>query len=50
MDAPIQSHNQKSAAVWNSGGSGYDTISHGIADSIEHCVLRLGPRPEVMPH
>ena len=44
MDATIQSHNQKPAAVWSSGGSAYDAISRGIADSIEHCVLRLGPR------
>jgi 2-polyprenyl-3-methyl-5-hydroxy-6-metoxy-1,4-benzoquinol methylase len=44
MDAPIQSHNQKPAAVWSSGGSAYDAISRGIADSIEHCVLRLGPK------
>lgn len=44
MDAPIQSHNQKPATVWSSGGSAYDTISRGIADSIEHCVLRLGPK------
>jgi ubiquinone/menaquinone biosynthesis C-methylase UbiE len=28
-----------------SGGANYDAISKGIADSIEHCVLRLNPRP-----
>ena len=44
MTAPIQSHNEKSAAVWSSGGSAYDRISRGIADSIEHCVLRLAPK------
>jgi SAM-dependent methyltransferase len=44
MVEPIQSHNQKPAAVWSSGGSDYDKISRGIADSIEHCVLRLGPK------
>ena len=27
MNAPIQSHNQKAAAVWSSGGSGYNLIS-----------------------
>ena len=27
MDSPIQSHNQKAAAVWSSGGSGYNLIS-----------------------
>jgi hypothetical protein len=31
--------------VWGSGGANYDAISKGIADSIEHCVLRLNPRP-----
>lgn len=43
MDETIQSHNQKPAGVWSSGGSAYDAISRGIADSIEHCVLRLAP-------
>jgi SAM-dependent methyltransferase len=33
------------AAVWSSGGKDYDRISRGIADSIEHCILRLDPRP-----
>jgi ubiquinone/menaquinone biosynthesis C-methylase UbiE len=41
----IQPHNEKPAAVWSSGGADYDRISRGIADSIEHCVLRLDPRP-----
>lgn len=41
----IQPHNEKPASVWNSGGGLYDEISRGIADSIEHCVLRLDPRP-----
>lgn len=43
--ARIQSHNLKSAAVWSAGGSAYDRISAGIADSLEHCVLRLAPMP-----
>ena len=43
--ATIQSHNEKPAAVWSSGGAEYDRVSRGIADSIEHCVLRLDPRP-----
>jgi SAM-dependent methyltransferase len=30
--------------VWSSGGASYDEISRGIADSIEHCVLRLAPK------
>lgn len=41
----IQPHNEKPAGVWNSGGGRYDEISRGIADSIEHCVLRLDPKP-----
>lgn len=45
MGNEIQPHNQRPAAVWSSGGSAYDRISRGIADSIEHCVLRLDPQP-----
>src|SRR4029450_2452438 len=41
----IQPHNERPAAVWSSGGSDYDEISRGIADAIEHCVLRLNPKP-----
>jgi ubiquinone/menaquinone biosynthesis C-methylase UbiE len=41
----IQPHNARPAAVWSSGGASYDAISRGIADSIEHCVLRLNPKP-----
>jgi SAM-dependent methyltransferase len=41
----IQPHNERPAAVWSAGGKDYDQISRGIADSIEHCVLRLNPRP-----
>lgn len=44
MTGTIEPHNQKSAVVWNSGGALYEEISHGIADSIEHCVLRLNPQ------
>ena len=43
--ATIQPHNEKPAAVWSSGGAKYDQVSRGIADSIEHCVLRLDPQP-----
>jgi SAM-dependent methyltransferase len=43
--AAIQPHNEKPASVWNSGGAGYEGISRGIADSIEHAVLRLNPKP-----
>lgn len=45
MRSEIQPHNQRPAAVWSSGGGAYDRISRGIADSIEHCVLRLDPQP-----
>jgi len=45
MSGAIAPHNQKSAAVWDSGGVNYDAISRGIADSIEHCVVRLDPQP-----
>jgi len=45
MNGTIQPHNQRPAAVWSAGGKDYDQISRGIADSIEHCVLRLDPRP-----
>jgi len=41
----IQPHNERPAAVWSSGGKYYEAISRGIADSIEHCVLRLDPQP-----
>lgn len=41
----IQPHNERSAAIWSSGGDDYERISRGIADSLEHCVLRLAPRP-----
>ena len=41
----VQQHNERPAAVWSAGGKDYDEISRGIADSIEHCVLRLNPRP-----
>lgn len=45
MEPAIQTHNQKPASVWSSGGARYDEISRGIADMIEHCVLRLAPQP-----
>ena len=41
----IQPHNERAAAVWSAGGGDYDAISRGIADAIEHCVLRLNPQP-----
>ena len=44
MIAFVQPHNERAAGVWSAGGDNYDRISRGIADSIEHCVLRLNPR------
>lgn len=41
----IQTHNIKIAATWNAGGKEYDRISRTIADSIEHCIIRLAPQP-----
>ena len=41
----IQPHNLKAAATWGAGGLDYDKISQSIADSIEHCVTRLAPKP-----
>jgi SAM-dependent methyltransferase len=45
LNAYVQPHNQRAAVVWSAGGKDYEQISRGIADSIEHCVLRLNPRP-----
>jgi SAM-dependent methyltransferase len=42
---PIQTHNQKAAATWGSGGTGYDKVSETIADSIEHVLSRLDIAP-----
>lgn len=36
-------HNVGVAEIWDAGGGGYDEISRGILDSIEHCVNRLYP-------
>jgi SAM-dependent methyltransferase len=44
VSGKIQQHNQRPAAVWSSGGKDYDEVSRGIADSIEHCVMRLNPQ------
>jgi ubiquinone/menaquinone biosynthesis C-methylase UbiE len=41
----IQPHNQKAAAMWDSAGANYDQVSQTIADAIEHCVIRLAPKP-----
>ena len=41
----IRPHNLKAAATWDAGGEAYEGISATIADAIDHCVLRLDPRP-----
>jgi SAM-dependent methyltransferase len=45
ITAVIQPHNERASKVWSAGGDNYNEVSRGIADSIEHCVLRLNPRP-----
>ncbi len=45
MTQAIQPHNMKVAATWNAGGQDYDKISNTISDAIEHCLVRLAPRP-----
>jgi SAM-dependent methyltransferase len=45
MTEAVQPHNLKLAATWNAGGKHYDRISQTIADAIEHCIIRLQPRP-----
>jgi SAM-dependent methyltransferase len=45
MNAQIQPHNAKAAAMWSSGGRAYDEVSRFIAEGIEHCVIRLEPKP-----
>jgi len=45
IDSTIQPHNERSAAVWSSGGDAYDAISGQIGAALEHCVARLDPGP-----
>jgi len=45
MTGTIQAHNERPATIWSLGGRDYQEVSRGIADSIEHCVRRLDPRP-----
>jgi SAM-dependent methyltransferase len=37
--------NEKAARTWSAGGEGYDGVSRGIADAIEHAIDRLDPHP-----
>jgi ubiquinone/menaquinone biosynthesis C-methylase UbiE len=46
MTTSIQPHNERPSKVWSSGGRYYDEVSRGIADSIEHSVMRLNPRQD----
>jgi len=45
MAGTVLAHNERPATIWSSGGGDYQEVSRGIADSIEHCVRRLDPRP-----
>lgn len=45
MNGTIEAHNERAATVWSAGGRRYEEVSRGIADAIEHCVLRLNPEP-----
>lgn len=45
MNGAVLTHNERAAALWSSGGKNYDEVSRGISDALEHCVLRLNPRP-----
>jgi SAM-dependent methyltransferase len=44
QDHPIRPHNAGPSSVWSAGGHGYDEVSRGIGDAIEHCINRLEPR------
>ena len=44
MSSTIQPHNLRAAGVWSRGGKAYEEISRGIADAIEHSVMRLDPQ------
>ncbi len=41
----ILSTNLQAARTWGAGGQGYDEVSRGIADAIEHAVDALDPQP-----
>jgi ubiquinone/menaquinone biosynthesis C-methylase UbiE len=45
MQARIETHNERPAAVWSSGGQDYEEISRQIASALDHCVRRLDPKP-----
>ena len=37
--------NLQAARTWGAGGQGYDQVSRGIADAIDHAIEALDPRP-----
>mgnify|MGYP001813888326 FL=1 len=41
----VLSTNLQAARTWGAGGEGYDQVSRGIADAIEHAVDVLDPKP-----
>ena len=41
----VLSTNLQAARTWGAGGEGYDQVSRGIADAIEHAVDVLDPQP-----
>ena len=41
----VLSSNIRAAHTWGAGGEGYDQVSRGIADAIEHAVTALDPQP-----
>jgi SAM-dependent methyltransferase len=45
MQETVQSHNQRPAAVWSSGGDAYNEVSEQISSALLHCVRRLDPQP-----
>ena len=45
MENAIEAHNNGPALVWGSGGDAYDKISRQIGSALDHCVLRIDPKP-----
>lgn len=45
MGNAIEAHNSGPALVWGSGGDAYDKVSGQISSALEHCVLRIDPKP-----
>jgi SAM-dependent methyltransferase len=41
----VLSTNLQAARAWGAGGEGYDLVSRGISDAIDHAVDALDPRP-----